>query len=109
MELRRQNDGILRELGHVPGSQRAPRRVEFSLVFTSEAARSQSQEPLLALGFEWEESDEAAEEGTFEAVAMKVIPPTLDAVTENEIALIECLAPLDAKVDGGGFWEDTVH
>jgi hypothetical protein len=109
MNLLRENEGALRDLGHDPEADRAPRRVDFSLVFLNESSRSQCERSVKALGFDWKDSDEAVEEGTFEATAHKLLSPTAKAITESEVALVECLASFGAKVDGWGYFRDTVH
>jgi hypothetical protein len=109
MHLRGENEQVLRDLGYVSGVELAPRRVDFSLVFLTAADREQAKDGILALGFEWLNEDDAVEEGTFEAIATTVLSPSGESVTRSEIALREYLAPFGAKVDGWGFFGDTVH
>ena len=109
MELRRDNEWVLRDLGYLPDVPHLPRRVDFSLVFIDVIARAQAKPKVMNLGFGWDDKVGAVKAGTVEAIAYTMLSPVVLEITDCEIALVECLAPLDAFVDGWGFWGNTVH
>jgi hypothetical protein len=109
MEVRRLNEEALRHHGHVPGVERAPRRVDFNLVFPTEASRSEAKAGIHDLGFDWKDEDDSVEAGTFEATAHKVLTVNVDSISDSEIALSEALSPYGGYVDGWGYFGDTVH
>jgi hypothetical protein len=109
MELRRQNEEVLRNLGHLPGVEYAPRRVDFNLVFASEADGPVSKDWVDNLGFGWEDRDDSVNAGTFEATARKILTPDVDNISDTEIALIEALSSFGGYVGGWEYFGDTVH
>ena len=105
----RENEAVLLDLGYAPGVELAPRRVDFSLVFSDVSVRSAAESRVISLGFDWQDDEDAAEPGTVEATAHLMLHPAAASITAAEISLIKSIEPLGGNVDGWGFFRDTEH
>ena len=105
----RENEAVLLDIGYKPGIERAPRPVNFSLVFPDETVRATAEAHVTSHGFTWQLSEEAVEPDTAEATATITLQPAARAITAAEIKLIDSIAPLGGYVDGWGFFRDTEH